>query len=200
MARIAGVAPHDAGPLTKVAYRFARRGMRQLTGRQPERALEPIEMYAHAPGLLRAYGRLEGATAKLHRLDRRTQALAQLKAATVTHCEYCIDLGSQIARQWGLSDAELLALPAYRTSDLFSDRDKLVLDYSVGVSRTPVEVSDRLFAELRRHFDDEQLVELTHLVALENMRGRFNLALGIGAAGFTDGVVCAVPATLDASS
>jgi hypothetical protein len=70
-----------------------------------------------------------------------------------------------------------------------------VLDYAVGMSRTPVEVSDALFAELREHFDDAQLVELTHVIALENMRGRFNLALGIGAAGFSEGMVCAVPAT-----
>jgi alkylhydroperoxidase family enzyme len=70
-----------------------------------------------------------------------------------------------------------------------------VLDYAVGMSRTPVEVSDALFAALREHFDDDQLVELTHLIALENMRGRFNLALGISAAGFSEGMVCAVPAS-----
>jgi len=40
------------------------------------------------------------------------------------------------------------------------------------------------------------LVKLTHVIALENMRGRFNLALGIGAAGFSEGMVCAVPATI----
>jgi alkylhydroperoxidase family enzyme len=68
-----------------------------------------------------------------------------------------------------------------------------VLDYAVGMSSTPVEVSDGLFAALREHFDDAQLVELTHLIALENMWGRFNLALGIGAAGFSEGMVCAVP-------
>ena len=71
-----------------------------------------------------------------------------------------------------------------------------MLDYAVGMSRTPVEVSDELFAELRKHFDDAQLVELTHVIALENMRGRFNLALGIGAAGFSEGMVCAVPASV----
>jgi alkylhydroperoxidase family enzyme len=49
-------------------------------------------------------------------------------------------------------------------------------------------------ARLRRHLDDGQLVELTHHIALENMRGRFNLALGIGPAGFSNGMVCAVPA------
>ena len=40
------------------------------------------------------------------------------------------------------------------------------------------------------------LVKLTHVIALENMRGRFNLALDIGAAGFSEGMVCAVPATI----
>jgi hypothetical protein len=52
-----------------------------------------------------------------------------------------------------------------------------------------------LFAELREHLDEVQLVELTSAIALENMRGRFNLALGIGEAGFSEGMVCAVPAT-----
>lgn len=40
-----------------------------------------------------------------------------------------------------------------------------------------------------------ELVELTSVIALENMRGRFNLALGVGAAGYSEGMVCAVPAT-----
>src|SRR5439155_6391435 len=140
------------------------------------------------------YGMLEQATAELDRLDKRFRALAALKAATLTQCEYCIDQGSQIARQWGLSDDEMLALPAYRTSGLFTDVEKLVLDYAVGMSRTPVDVPDALFAQLRQHFDDAQLVELTHVIALENMRGRFKLALGIGAAGFSEGMVCAVSA------
>jgi hypothetical protein len=60
-----------------------------------------------------------------------------------------------------------------------------------------VEVSDALFAKLRKQLDDAQLVELTHVIALENMRGRFNVALGIGAAGFSEGMVCAIPAIAD---
>ena len=58
-------------------------------------------MYAHLPGLLRGYAKLEQATAKLDRVDKRFRALAELKAATLTQCAYCIDLGSQISRQWG---------------------------------------------------------------------------------------------------
>ena len=93
---------------------------------------------------------------------------------------------------------EILALPHYRTSPLFSELDKLVLDYAVGMSRTPVDVPGDLFDRLRQHLDDGQLVELTPHIGLENLRGRFNLALGIGAAGFSDGMVCAVPASVEA--
>ena len=193
MTRIAGVPAREAGLYGRLAYYFTRRSLAQLTGRSPEGMIQPLEIYAHVPGLLRGYAKLEQATAKLHRVDRRTRALAELKAATLTQCEYCIDMGSQISRQWGLTDAELLALPTYRTSALFNDLDKLVLDYAVGMSRTPVEVPDELFAQLRQHFDEAQMVELTHVIALENMRGRFNLALGISAAGFSEGMVCAVP-------
>jgi len=136
---------------------------------------------------------LEPAAGKSHLVDHRLKDLAQLKAATLTNCEYCIDIGSSMARRAGLSDEQLLALPRYRDSQLFSDLDKLVLDYAVGMSRTPVEVSDELFSALREHFDDAQLVELTSVIALENLRGRFNLALGIGSAGFSEGMVCAIP-------
>jgi AhpD family alkylhydroperoxidase len=136
---------------------------------------------------------LEQVTAKLDRVEERVKVLAEMKAATLTHCEWCIDIGSQIAHRAGVSDEQLLALSRYRESELFDDLEKLVLDYAVGMSRTPVSVSDELFSELQSHFDEAQLVELTNVIALENMRGRFNLALGIGAAGFTEGTVCAVP-------
>ena len=118
---------------------------------------------------------------------------ASLKAATLTSCEYCIDIGSQIAHRAGISEAQLLALPGYRDSDLFDELEKLVIEYAVAMSATPVAVSDELFDELRSHFDDAQLVELTNVIALENMRGRFNFALGIGSSGFREGMVCAVP-------
>ena len=51
-------------------------------------------------------------------------------------------------------------------------------------------------ARRARDFAYVQIVELTHVIALENMHGRFNLTLGIGAAGFSAGMICAVPATI----
>jgi alkylhydroperoxidase family enzyme len=194
MARMAGVRSQDAGLSTKLVYYFTRRNFAKLTGRTPQR-LEPLEVYAHVPGLLRSYGRLEQATAKLHRVPWRLQVLAELKATTLIHCEFCIDLASQIGRRSGLTDEQLLALPRYRDSGLFTDLEMLVMDYAVGMCRTPAQVPDELFARLREHLDEKQIVELTHHIALENLRGRFNVAFGIGAAGFSEGMVCAVPDT-----
>ena len=137
MARIKGVPPAHAGLYVKMAYYFTRRGIAKLTGRETERMIEPLEIYAHVPVLFKGYAKLEQATARLHRLDTRLHLLAELKAATLTQCEYCIDMGSAISRRLGLTDQEILALPHYQTSPLFSELDKLVLDYAVGMSRTP---------------------------------------------------------------
>jgi AhpD family alkylhydroperoxidase len=193
MARIPGVSPQEAGPEVAGTLGYAREMMAQLAERATERGAEPIELLAHAPELLRGVLAHQQAAAEANRIPARLKHLAELKAATLTNCEYCIDLGSQISRRAGLSDEVLLALPLYRTSPLFTELEKLVLDYAVAVTRTPVDVSDELFARLREHFDPAQLVELTHAIALENLYGRFNHALGIGSAGFSEGMVCAVP-------
>jgi AhpD family alkylhydroperoxidase len=193
MSRIEPVSPRKAGPFTGLFLRLARRETKKLTGRETEQMIGPLEAYAHLPRLLLGYGMLEGATAKLDGVPERLKVLAELKAATMTSCEYCIDIGSQIARRSGLSDEQLLALPRYRESEHFDELEKLVLDYAVVMSRTPVEVPDELFDRLRRTFDDAQMVELTNIIAVENMRGRFNMALGFGSAGFSEGMVCAVP-------
>ena len=190
MTRVAG--PSRRGLGLRLASWFTRRQFAKLTGRTVA-ALEPLEVYGRLPGVLRSYGRFEQATAKLHRLDWRLQVLAELRASTLIQCEWCIDLASQIARHSGLTDEELLALPRYRDSDRFTDVEKLVMDYATAMTRTPAAIPDSLFEDLREHLDDVQLIELTHHVALENLRGRFNVAFDIGAAGFAEGMVCAAP-------
>ena len=193
MKRIEGVSGRRARPLARIALRMARRKTRQIAGAETERMIEPLEAYAHLPRLMLGYGAMEEATARLHGVDHRLKVLAELKAATLSQCEYCIDIGSQIAARAGITEDQLLALPRYRDSELFGELEKTVLDYAVGMSSTPVAVSDELFARLRNRFDDAQIVELTNIIALENMRGRFNLALDIGSSGFREGLVCAVP-------
>jgi AhpD family alkylhydroperoxidase len=142
--------------------------------------------------MMTGMGRFQQAVRKGKAVDERVKNLVELKGAQMIGCEFCLDLGSQICRNSGFSDQELLALSRYRESDLFSEREKLALDYTVGVMRTPVEVSDELFEGMRRHFSDKELVELTALLTLVNL-DRFNAAFGIGAAGFSEGMVCVPP-------
>jgi AhpD family alkylhydroperoxidase len=193
--RLDGVSDRDAGLGARIAFFFTTRKMQRLTGITTADMLEPLRMYAHIPRLLNAYGRLEQAESKLDVLTPRERALAELKSAITVRCEYCIDLGSRIAREWGITDDELRSMTDYRTASCFSDVDKLILEYATAVSRTPVEVSDALFDALRAHFDTAQLVGLTHVITLGNLRARFNVALGIGSSGFSEGRVCALPET-----
>jgi AhpD family alkylhydroperoxidase len=195
MARINGVQQADAGVKVKLVYWFMRKGMAKMTGRAPaagRSGIEPIEVWAHRPQLLTGMGKFQQAVRKAHTVDDRLKNLVELKGAQMIGCEFCVDLGSQICRNSGFSDEELLALPRYRQSDLFTAREKLTLDYAVAVMRTPVEVTDELFARIKEHFSDEQLVEITALLTVVNL-DRFNAAFGIGSAGFSEGMVCVPP-------
>ena len=194
MARIQGVSKSQAGPIVTLMYRFGPRMMKKLTGRAPQigSGMEPMEIWAYQPKMMIGMGRFNQAVRKGKTVDERTKNLLELKGAQMIGCAFCVDLGSQICRNSGLSDDELLALPRYRQSDLFSEREKLALDYTVAVMRTPVEVTDELFARMQEHFTDKQLVEITALLTLVNL-DRFNAAFGIGSAGFSEGMVCVPP-------
>ena len=194
MARIEGVSKSQAGPVVRLVYRFGPRMMKKLTGRDPQtgNGIEPMQIWAHQPKMMTGMGRFNQAIRSGKSVSERIRNLVELKGAQMIGCEFCVDLGSQICRNSGLSDEELLALPGYRSSNLFTDREKASLDYAVAVMRTPVEVTDELFARMRAHFDDRQLVEITALLTLVNL-DRFNAAFGIGSAGFSDGLVCVPP-------
>ena len=194
MARIKAVPRNQTGPVVRLAYRFGPKMMKKLTGRDPEAGsgIEPMEIWAHQPKMMMGMGRFNQAVRKGRDVDERIKYLVELKGAQMIGCEYCIDLGSQICRHSGFSDEELLALPRYRTSERFTEREKVALDYTVAVMRTPVDVTDELFARMQEHFTDKQIVEITALLTLVNL-DRFNAAFGIGAAGFSEGAVCVLP-------
>jgi alkylhydroperoxidase family enzyme len=185
MTRIEPVSQRSINPFVRFAHAASRR--------QLGRDVDPIGVYAHAPGLLMGYGAFEKATAKQGHVDERLKVLAETKAAAIVNCEFCCDIASGIAHDMGIGEAQLLALPRYRDSGEFSELECLVLDYATAMSRTPTTVTDELFAQLRVHFDERQLVELTNVIALENMRARFNSAFDMTPAGFSEGIVCVVP-------
>jgi alkylhydroperoxidase family enzyme len=194
MARIEGVSKSKAGPVVKLIYRFGPRMMKKLTGREPQTGsgMEPMEIWAYQPKMMMGMGRFNQAVRKGKAVDERLRNMVELKGAQMIGCEFCMDLGSQICRHSSFSEEELLALARYRQSDLFTEREKLALDYTVAVMRTPVEVGEELFARMKEHFSDKQLVEITALLTLVNVN-RFNAAFGIGSAGFSEGMVCVPP-------
>jgi alkylhydroperoxidase family enzyme len=69
-------------------------------------------------------------------------------------------------------------------ADLFDEREKAAIEYAEAMTFTDRKVGEELFARVRTHFSEAQVVELTAAVALENFRSKFNVALGIEAQGF----------------
>ena len=86
--------------------------------------------------------------------------------------------------QAGASDEKIREVPTWRESRLFSPVERDALEYAERMTITGEKVTEELFARLRGHFSEAQMVELTAVVALENFRSKFNPPLGIEAQGF----------------
>jgi alkylhydroperoxidase family enzyme len=189
-ARVELISNRKAGPLARATYAYAKHEY----GVVPD----PTRVYAHHPRILAGYGGLEYATEKADRVPKDLKMLAATKAAAIAGCEFCMDIASMLSTRSGVTEAQLRALPDHANSGEFSELEKLVLDLAVGMTRTPVDVPDELFAKLREHFDEAQLVELANEIAVENYRARFNWTFGIRPQGFAEGSFCVraeVPAT-----
>jgi len=76
----------------------------------------------------------------------------------------------------------------WQDSKLLSPAERAALEYAERITYTDRQVDDALFAELKKHFTEAQIVELTAAIALENFRSKFNPTLGVEAQGF-----CMVP-------
>jgi alkylhydroperoxidase family enzyme len=91
-----------------------------------------------------------------------------------------MDIGSAVGRDKSLvTDEELNEVANWEHTKILSERERVAIEYAEEMSKTPVRVTDALFERLKKHFNDEQIVELTASIAYENYRARFNHALGI---------------------
>ena len=86
--------------------------------------------------------------------------------------------------QAGASAAKIAQVERAAVSDLFSAGEKAAIAYAEAITATGQKVDDALFARVREHFSEPEIVELTAAAALENFRSKFNTALGIEAQGF----------------
>lgn len=188
MSRLEGV-PARRHPFTRLIYAATRREVKRMTGKA---TLTPdISIRAHRMPQLLGYAVLEKSVAARPQVPQRLRALAVLKSAVMQGCQMCQDLGSFEAYEHGVREAQQRDLLRYRESPEFDATERLVLDLAVAMTLTPVRVTDELIERLREVFDEPQIVELVHLIAVENLRSRFNAAFGLSAVGFTEGRACA---------
>mgnify|MGYP001172913492 CR=1 FL=1 len=185
MARLQPAQPRGLDLFRRFTYRTAKR----MYGRP----MEPTQVVAHHKRLLFGYGMVAMAADGSSAVDETLKHLAMLRAAQLIGCEWCLDFGSFLAQRSGCPEDKLRELALWRDSVQFSDLERLVLEYAEAMTRTPVEVTDELFARLREHFDERQMVELTMSIALENLYSRSNWAFGIEGEGFSEGMYCVRP-------
>jgi alkylhydroperoxidase family enzyme len=88
-----------------------------------------------------------------------------------------------VGSQLGIADEKILALAEYATSAFYSEVERVTLEYADGMTITGREVSDELFARLRTFYSDDELLELTEIIAWENASSKFNRALRIPSQG-----------------
>ena len=173
--------------------RYAWHSSRKMFGK----VVEPVQASAHHSGVLMASGALETVVAKRWTtLDAHLKWLALQATSTAIGCSWCIDFGYYEGVQRGVPVAKVRDVGRWRDSDVYDDRERLVLEYADAVNSTPSAVTDDLAARLRSTFSEKEIVELAGWVALENMRSRFNAGLGLRSEGFAE--TCEVPLSVAA--
>lgn len=149
------------------------------------RVLDPGLLWGRSPWVFAAVALLYGA------LDRRSsplspalRSLVTVRVSQINHCAFCVDINSATLAKRGVAMDKIDALGAWRESALFTAEERLALEYAEAMTITEPGVSDGLRARLKRYWSDDVIVELTGLVAFQNLSSKFNAALDIPSQGF----------------
>jgi len=176
MARIATPGRH--------AYPWYVRLVFALQRRKYGAELEPARLWGRLP---RAFLFL---TLLYRSIDRKRspiepglRALVQVRVSQINSCAFCTDLNGAAALERDVPPEKLAALERFDGSPLFSEREKAVLAYVEAATDPRKQVDDSCFRRLRAHCDDQAIVELTALIAFQNMSSKFNAALTVPAQG-----------------
>jgi AhpD family alkylhydroperoxidase len=145
----------------------------------------------HNRPLLKAVFGFEKKVAKLDALDPQLKSYAVMASAASIGCSWCLDFGYYLAHEEGLDEAKVREVPRWRDSEVFSELEREVMAYAEAATGTPPTVTDEQVAALREKLGDAAVVELTMMIAIENLRSRFNAAMGLASQGFSD--VCELP-------
>jgi len=122
---------------------------------------------------------------KWNKCEKDLKSYAHMAVASLIGCSFCLDLGYFQAHNEGLDEVKAREVPRWRESDVFTPRERDVMEYAEAMSQTPPTVTDELSARLLEQLGAPAMVELTAIVALANQMARTNVALGIEAQGFS---------------
>ncbi len=114
-------------------------------------------------------------------IPARMRALIDLRVSQINGCAYCCDMHSQEARRAGESQQRLDVLAAWREAGLFDEKERAALDWAESVTNVArTGVPDAVFEELKRHWSEQEIVDLTLVVAAINAWNRIAISLRQG--------------------
>jgi alkylhydroperoxidase family enzyme len=151
----------------------------KIRGARGGRLLNIYRLMLYSPALASAWFELNQAARYQTELDGQSRELAVMRVAILNGVEYILRAHSpSYALKEGLTAAQVDALASWQQSPLFSDQQRALLAYADAMTRD-IEVSDAVFAELKKHYDERRTVELTMLIGAYNMLSRVLKALQI---------------------
>ena len=151
----------------------------KMVERQFGKVMTPMKVvYARVPKILRLSYEMVKFEEKGIQLDAGTKYLVKTLAARINGCNFCVDIAEAMAVQKHMSLDKLHALDEYATNPLYSERERAALAYVEEATRHK-RVSDATFENLRKYYNDREIVEITWLNALENYYNLINLPLEI---------------------
>lgn len=135
-----------------------------------------------APKTMKIFSTLGNYEMKGVRLEKELHYLLLMFVAETNGCSFCMDFGRMMVFKDKMNADKFKALSDYQTSKLFSEKERAALAYAEEVTRTK-RVSDQTFEELRRHFEDWEIIEIVTLTAIQNFENMLFIPLGIGSDG-----------------
>jgi len=138
---------------------------------------ERLDAHKAAPAAMRAVQQVE-AYIQQSSLEKSLIELVKMRASQINGCAYCLDVHSKDARRGGETEQRLYLLDAWHESSLYTDRERAALAWTEALTRiAETHARDSVFEEVRKHFQDKELVDLTTLIGLINLWNR--LAIGL---------------------
>jgi uncharacterized peroxidase-related enzyme len=127
------------------------------------------------PKLTKAFGMLSTAIWDPDgRVDRKLKRLISHVASRAAGCQYCMAHTAEGAAKYGVDDKKLDAVWDYQTSPLFSAAERAALDLAVAASCVPNAVTDEMFLELRKHWSEDEIIEIVGVISVFGFLNRWN--------------------------